>query len=378
MKRTILAAVMLSCALLFVRHARAAEEFGIGSPAPPIDVEHWIQDGNGFFEPVTKFKQDNVYVVEFWATWCGPCIASMPHLAELQNKYRGQDVQIISISDEKLETVEEFLKQKGPGDEEKTFAEITSAYSLTTDPDRSAFEDYMEKSGQKGIPTSFIVGKDNKIEWIGHPMRLDEPLEQVVSGDWDREKFKQEYQERKRYEEVMQRVSMLAGTQKFDEAVELVQEEVDSAKSPEMKEQLEMLLYNLKLAAGKVDESVLEYFRDQLKGMKGDPVAVGRFGYSIHSALKNDVNVGSLADEAIEAIEAEVGEAPDQYKAFLNHQVAQLYEITDKLEQAIASQQKAVDASEGRTQKRMQLYLDELKEKSGDAPAEKPAEDESK
>jgi len=44
----------------------------IGSKAPSIDVEHWVSDGNGKFKPVTEFEADKVYVVEFWATWCGP------------------------------------------------------------------------------------------------------------------------------------------------------------------------------------------------------------------------------------------------------------------------------------------------------------------
>ena len=180
-KRLLLIAVC--CAVVFVLtfpSARALDkELGIGSEAPRLDIEHWVQDGNGFFKPVEEFQQGKVYVVEFWATWCAPCIASMPHLAELQQKYRGRGVQIISISDETLDEVQELL-QKENDEEGKTFAEINSAYSLTTDPDRSVHEDYMEASNQQGIPTSFIVGKTGQIEWIGHPMELDEPLEAVV------------------------------------------------------------------------------------------------------------------------------------------------------------------------------------------------------
>ena len=41
----------------------------IGSKAPALDVEHWVQNGEGKFKPVTKFENGKVYIVEFWATW---------------------------------------------------------------------------------------------------------------------------------------------------------------------------------------------------------------------------------------------------------------------------------------------------------------------
>ena len=44
---------------------------------------------------------------------------------------------------------------------------------------------WMKAAGQNGIPTAFIVDKDGKIAWIGHPMEMDEPLEKIVNGSWD-------------------------------------------------------------------------------------------------------------------------------------------------------------------------------------------------
>ena len=53
-----------------------------GSPAPAIAIAKWMQG-----EPVEEFEAGKVYVVEFWATWCGPCLQSMPHMAQLQTEY---------------------------------------------------------------------------------------------------------------------------------------------------------------------------------------------------------------------------------------------------------------------------------------------------
>lgn len=200
-----------------------APSLTIGSTAPAISVEHWISNGQGKFKPVEEFEEGKVYVVEFWATWCGPCVASMPHLAELQKTYAEKGVQIISISDEDLETVEGFLKRpvrgaKGPkaakedaeeDSKEKaaakpvTYAKLTSAYCLTTDPDGSVKTDYMDAAGQNGIPTSFIVGKSGLIEWIGHPMSMDEPLEKIVSDEWDRDVFLEEFRKEQERDRVM-------------------------------------------------------------------------------------------------------------------------------------------------------------------------------
>ncbi len=376
MKRTLLATVLLAGSMISCPAVFAAETFGIGSVAPSLDIEHWVTPSEKAGEPVTKFSKDNVYIVEFWATWCGPCISSMPHLAEIQEKYRDKNVRIVSISNEDLKTVDAFLQQEGPGG--KKFADITSAYSLTTDPDGSVYEAYMDASNQQGIPTAFIVGKDGVVEWIGHPMSMDEAEEgdvlgKIVAGKWDREAFKQEYEEQNRMQTLMQQVGQLAQTNRMAEAVKLVQEELDKSKSPEIKEQLLMLVQNLKLSAGMVDDEVKAYFKGQLESIKGNALEVGRFGYLIYSAIQSGADVGDLSADAIKALEENASDAPEQYKAFLFNQLAQLQEVTGNVDKAIVAQQQAVELTEGQAKKRMLLYLEELKgatEKT-EAPVEK-------
>ncbi|MFC1758276.1 TlpA disulfide reductase family protein [Planctomycetota bacterium] len=200
-----------------------AQQLTIGSDAPDLDIEHWVQDGEGKFKPVTTFEKGKVYVVEFWATWCPPCVASMPHLAELQTKYADQGVQIVSISDEPLDTVTAFLEKNVP-ESEKTFAELTRVYCLTTDPDGSSQASYMAAAEQRGIPTSFIVGKDAHIEWIGHPMKMDEPLASVVADKWDRAGFLAKFAKKKEIEITLSKITATAGKGDFESAISKIDE----------------------------------------------------------------------------------------------------------------------------------------------------------
>ncbi|TWT82219.1 Thiol:disulfide interchange protein TlpA [Planctomycetes bacterium CA13] len=340
---------------------RAEAELEIGTKAPALDIEHWLQDGKGFFKPVNEFEKDNVYVVEFWATWCGPCVMSMPHLAELQNKYRGENVQIVSISDEDPEEIKEFLKNENP-EEEKTFDEITSAYSLTTDPDRSSHRDYMEAANQNGIPTSFIVGKSGQIEWIGHPMELEEPLAEVVKGDWDRDAFKKAYQSQQRLQQTMEQISMLAGQGKFEEAIKLIEQEVAVTEDENMKANLSDFRYSLLLSAGKFDDDVVVYYRKQIKRMEGDPMSLAQFGYSLVGVVQQGGKIGPLAKDAVDALAPTVEKADAEVKPLIFSILAQLSQIDEKLDAAVEFQKQAVELSEGNQKKRMQLFLDELTE----------------
>jgi thiol-disulfide isomerase/thioredoxin len=150
--------------------AAAAE---LGMDAPPLKLAKFVKG-----DPVVLAdgKGSQVYVVEFWATWCGPCRTSIPHLTEVQKKFKDKNVTIIGVSDETAAKVEPFVEEMG----------AKMDYVVAIDKNRSTFSDYMEAFDQGGIPTAFIVNKAGKIVWYGHPMAdLESVLEEVVADKFD-------------------------------------------------------------------------------------------------------------------------------------------------------------------------------------------------
>ncbi len=127
----------------------------VGKPLPALGVDYMEK------APDIKGKP---MIVEFWATWCPPCRASIPHLNEVNKKFKDKGLVIIGISNEKKEVVEEFRKK------------VSMEYNVAIDANSLG-----EKFGIEGIPQAFIVGKDGKIVWQGHPMELtDEEIDKVL------------------------------------------------------------------------------------------------------------------------------------------------------------------------------------------------------
>lgn len=150
---------------------------GLGDPAPPITIDTWVKG-----EPVPALEKGKPYIVEFWATWCGPCRQSIPHLTELQAKFKEQGLTVIGISSSErngLADVRPFVEKMGGKME----------YHVAWDKAGATNRAYMAAAGQTGIPTAFVVDQAGRIAWIGHPVYppgvLDRVLEQVVAGQYD-------------------------------------------------------------------------------------------------------------------------------------------------------------------------------------------------
>ena len=146
-----------------------------GSPAPAFTVDSFVRG------PEAKtLELGKVHVIEFWATWCGPCVASMPHLTELQKQ--NPDVQFIGVAGfergkdaaDGTKRVDDFVKAKGDA----------VGFAIAFDGDGTMAKTWMTAAKRNTIPTSFVVGKDGNIAFIGSPTaELDAAIAKAKKAD---------------------------------------------------------------------------------------------------------------------------------------------------------------------------------------------------
>lgn len=152
----------------------------VGDAAPPLHYFKWIQGAT----PIRTIDTTSVYVFEFWATWCGPCIAAMPHLSELSKKYEGK---ITFVGCDVWE------KQHGGKNQESYVTKVTDfvkqqnklgrlTYNVMMDNDAEFMgNNWLKAAGQDGIPSSFVI-QNGRLAWIGHPAYLDSILKALDEG----------------------------------------------------------------------------------------------------------------------------------------------------------------------------------------------------
>ncbi len=164
---------------------KAPVRLTMGDRAPELAIERWVK-GN----PITGFEKGRVYVVEFWATWCGPCIRGMPHLSELQKEYKDKGVTIVGVNIwDDPKNVDPFMKDRGEKTKGDELMQYTVGVEKKDDPSDTRHgvmsKTWMQAAGRNGIPSAFIVDKTGTVAWIGNPQQIDEPLKEIVAGTWD-------------------------------------------------------------------------------------------------------------------------------------------------------------------------------------------------
>lgn len=147
------------------------------SQAPAIQAQNWIGG-----EPLANCQPGKVYVLEFFSTTCGFCVGPMLNLIQLQEKYRDRGLEVVGVAaeeraataDEAQANLEAWLTEKVPRLNFRVGIDCTGEMKKL----------WKEASFSFGLPCSFVVDRDSRIAFIGHPTELDDVLPKVLDGSW--------------------------------------------------------------------------------------------------------------------------------------------------------------------------------------------------
>ena len=256
----------LGCSVLFVMSAgmpllAASPEKKENKTTAPAEAlptlsleglpEVWLQGA-----PVKEWEKDKVYIFEFWATWCGPCLAAMPHMEQLHQAFKDNPrMQIIGVNvmDRKTpEALKEFIKNRP----------TPLNYTMAVDVDgKKTREKWLEPLNVNGIPHAFAV-KNGRLIWRGHPSQLSEKtMQAMLKPDFsaaslpgeEREAGVREWQH---YRETSQKVRELMEKDGKLGAQALLKQVQDSGKFPQDQViQLKMIPFLVLAEQGKFEEA---------------------------------------------------------------------------------------------------------------------------
>jgi thiol-disulfide isomerase/thioredoxin len=350
--------ILAGLALAGTTLSAGAATLSVGDPAPKIQSGKWIQG-----DPVTEFKSGTVYIVEFWATWCGPCRQSIPHLNEVYEKFKSKGLVCIGqdVWEETEADVAPFVKKMG---DQMTYRVALDDKSKESKGAMAV--NWMEAAGQDGIPAAFVIDKHGRIAWIGHPMAMPESmLEKVLADNYDIKAAAEDY--RKQHEAESRRMEL-------GQQLQTSMENKDWATASKTVDQLEKVLpesaapslgmVRFQILAGQKDYAAAYKIASSLSDSHPDNAALqNAIAWTIATMdglEKRDLELAEkIADRAVKASD---GKNPNVLDT-----LARIQFMRGDHEKAIATEQKAVDVTPDRAKPMFQKMLDSYKK--GELPA---------
>jgi len=171
-KYALIAAMVLATVPAVAQQAAPAPTLVAGSEVKieSLIEAKWVQG-----DPLKAFEPGKIYMFECWATWCGPCIASIPHINELHKKFYDKGLRLygMSIWEDDYAKVENFVKAKGEG----------MSYPVAFTGRGSSFEiNWLKPAGVNSVPCALIV-KDGKLVLRSRFLNVtDDLIEALLAG----------------------------------------------------------------------------------------------------------------------------------------------------------------------------------------------------
>lgn len=322
----------------------------VGSPAPALKVDKWVKG-----TPVKDIKK-GTHVVEFWATWCGPCLESIPHITELAKKHKGK-VTFTGVSvwedveaDGWQASVSDFVKDMG----------AKMDYNVAVDnAEGTMASTWMEAAAQNGIPTAFVIDK-GVVLWIGHPMDLDGVLDKVVKGEFDAEAAKKMAAEQREKDAKMmaaaEKLNTAMSTADTDTALKAIDEML--AIEPLLAPQLVPLKFNI-LSTTAPDQAIEVARQAFEKDFKDNANVLNDLAWALvdpaGELMKKDNALAlKMATRAVELTK--------EKDAFMLDTLAMALWLNDKKKEALAKQELAVKLAKNPAEGGMEVPAEILAE----------------
>ncbi len=162
----LLLAVVLGAWIWMVMFRDMTYEVPLPAPLPPASVEGWMNtDG-----PLKKSDLEGKWViVDYWGTWCGPCLDSLPDLARLHNEWKGKGVTVVGITNE-------------DSSKKSDIEAVIAGVKGFTWPVAYGGAEAWGMAGVSAVPHVFLFNPEGKKVWDGHPVQLEEALMQHVGS----------------------------------------------------------------------------------------------------------------------------------------------------------------------------------------------------